>query len=169
MESESEQAEPGFADRVRRAPQAAVVAEKDLQRIGGVPGQRVLVTRPPGRSCRWWSWWCCARRSPWPGCTATSRWRRPTAACPAGGNRGQREVVIAVGDGRRSLEGAGFKRGCVPLLSKGDGGVGAGAAAESALVLPQALILIVAIDRPGKGVAGGDSRQARRERWGRPR
>ncbi len=100
----------GFADGVDRAPEAAVVADKNLQRDWPRSRPARAGIRPPARSCRWWSWWCCATRSPWPGCTSTR------SLAPAkhqrvllGGNRGQRQVVVSVGNGGGALRACWFQ------------------------------------------------------------
>ena len=144
----------GFANGVSRAPEAAVVAEKDLLRVGSVPGQRVLEFAHLGTHAGGGVGGIAPDAAHGHAALPQVVGAGQHQSVLAGGNRGQRQVVIAVGDGRRPLEGAGLKSGCIPLLSKGDGRVAAGAATEGTLVLPQALILIVAIDGPGKGVAG---------------
>ena len=71
-----------------------------------------------------------------------------------GRNRGQSQVVVAVLDGGRAQRGVRLELRRRPLLGEGDRGARAGAAARRAYILPQPLILVVLVHRPGKGVAG---------------
>ena len=88
---------------------------------------------------------------PEPGCTSRVIGAGQHQRVLLGRNRGQCEVVIAVGD--RHCSEAVFSRGAFPWLGKSDGGC-CSAAANRALILPEALVLVVQIDGPGKGVAG---------------
>ena len=118
-----------------------------------VPCQGVLIRARPVRSCSYWRWWCCARRSPWQGCIARDHSLRQAEWCPARRNRGQHQIVIAVCDCGCSQAGIGFQRRGSTAFAKATVWLLQDPALIATCILPDALILIIEIDSPGKRVA----------------
>ena len=148
---------PRLSYPVGGAPDAAVVADEYLQRIGGIPGQRVLITGYPGAHTGIGVGGITPRAA-----HGQAALPQVVGACQQDGIRAgpgtrrqgrKRQIVVAVLNRDRPQRSVCLQLGRVPLLRKGNL-VGTGIGAHAALVLPQALVLQVQIHRPRKGVAG---------------
>ena len=134
-------------DQVHRAPQPAVVAHKHLQRVGRVPGQRVLefahLRAHARRGIGGVAPHAAHGQAALPQVVRPRQQQRilPLSQCRR--HRRQRQVVVAVLNGRPAVGSVRLQRLRVPLLGKGDVRACARAPADRALVLPQSLVLVV--------------------------
>ena len=147
----------GFRDGVKAAPETAVVAEVEHERVACIPGQGVLVLADLSAEAG----------GGVGGVTPDTAVGEAAAEEIIGagkdqcvllrGDGGEGEIVVAVEDGSAAALACRFERTGIELLGEGDAGIGAeGAAAETgddAGILPEALILVEGVDGPGEGIA----------------
>ncbi len=144
---------PSLTNAVGRPPDSAVVADKNPQRVGQAPRQGVLIfahTRAhAGGGVGGIAPHASLRQTASPKILIPYQQQRILPQR----HRNQRQGIVAILNGGRPLGTVvGLQVRTAPLLAEGDCLIAAGAPTHPALILPDALILVVRINRPRKGV-----------------